>query len=171
MQLFAFSIYTEVRKNNTINKVWISFLINHLHNNSNSEKIIEKNSTFTSLTKTLNEFLKISIHILKSQIQHCFPFIILTLMFHIQQGNNLTSGKSQNLPRHGKHLKVGWSLDFYILSSLLLGAHVMISSTLRIISAASVADSNTAWLTLNASQMPCSNMSSTYEKYTSIKVY
>lgn len=44
--------------------------------------------------------------------------------------------------------------DLHILSSLLRGAQVMISSTLRIISAASVAESKTACLTLNASKIP-----------------
>ncbi|KAF5806464.1 hypothetical protein HanXRQr2_Chr05g0221811 [Helianthus annuus] len=49
----------------------------------------------------------------------------------------------------------------YILSSLLLGAQVMISSTLRIISAASVAESNTACFTLNASDIPSTDISPT----------
>jgi len=51
------------------------------------------------------------------------------------------------------------STQFHILSSLLRGAQVMISSTLRIISAASVAESSTACLTLNASEMPSSTIS------------
>lgn len=49
----------------------------------------------------------------------------------------------------------------HILSSLLLGAQVMISSTLRIISAASVAESNTACLTLKDSEIPSSAISPT----------
>lgn len=51
--------------------------------------------------------------------------------------------------------------SFYILSSLLRGAQVMISSTLRIISAASVAESNMACLTLNASEIPSAAISPT----------
>ncbi|KAJ0923298.1 hypothetical protein Hanom_Chr05g00444121 [Helianthus anomalus] len=56
----------------------------------------------------------------------------------------------------------------YILSSLLLGAQVMISSTLRIISAASVAESNTACFTLNASDIPSTDISPTSPVITSI---
>ena len=55
--------------------------------------------------------------------------------------------------------------DHYILSSLCRGAQVMISSTLRIISAASVADSNTACLTLNASEIPSSDISPTCRNF------
>lgn len=49
----------------------------------------------------------------------------------------------------------------HMWSSLLRGAQVMISSTRRIISAASVAESNTACFTLNASEIPSSVISPT----------
>lgn len=52
----------------------------------------------------------------------------------------------------------------YILSSLFLGARVIISSTLHIISAASVAESNTACLTLNDSEIPSFSRPPTYER-------
>lgn len=61
--------------------------------------------------------------------------------------------------QHDKIFQLG--LASYILSSLLLGAQVMISSTRRIISAASVAESNTACLTLNASDIPKAAISPT----------
>lgn len=52
----------------------------------------------------------------------------------------------------------------HILSSLLRGAQVMISSTLSIISAASVAESSTACFTLNASDMPSFSISPTWNE-------
>jgi len=56
----------------------------------------------------------------------------------------------------------------HILSSLLRGAQVMISSTLSIISAASVADRSTACLTLKDSDIPSFSISPTPPDMTSI---
>ena len=33
----------------------------------------------SSLTERANEFLEIGVHVLKDQVEHCLPFLVLTL--------------------------------------------------------------------------------------------
>ena len=56
------------------------------------------------------------------------------------------------------------AIECHFYSSLCLGAHLIMSSTLSIISAASVADNKTCNFTFKDSNIPSSNMSPTYDE-------
>ena len=62
----------------TITKEFSNVKLRIINLNSISRNVLSR------LTETPNEFLEISVHILKHQVQHCLPFFILTL-FHIHQ--------------------------------------------------------------------------------------
>lgn len=109
---------------------------NHLHISKGKQKDSEKKKKVSTDSSSLISFsTKLTAYLHSTY----FPYVCLEMTNELLEFNDHTNRNNSTS---------------YILSSLFLGTHVIILSTLSIVSTASIAKSNIACLTLNDSKIP-----------------